>query len=397
MPIAAAAPSTPPAERRVPWTLVVIGVACTMTVVDASQSYFNYALLSPHGIPCWDALLRAAPNWLLWAALAPLVFAFARRVAHDPFWCRWAAPLHLLIGFGFAVGHIAAATQVYFWAGWAGEYHYTFDVLFVKALTSKVAIHLLAYGGIVGTYYARENHRRYRERERTAAVLEQRLTEARLQALRTQLQPHFLFNTLNAISVLVLKSETQTAIRMLSRLSDLLRVTLDAGDAPEVPLGKEMEFLARYLDIEQVRFHDRLTVVNDVAPDTLDAPVPTLILQPLVENSIRHGIARQVGAGRIEVRAVRDGDRLRLEVRDTGPGLPAGGAGAIVEGIGISNTRARLREMYGDAGVMRIENAEGGGMRVVVELPYRDPAAPDAVREARAPGAAVPLRPATAG
>jgi two-component system LytT family sensor kinase len=393
---AVAAPAPAP-ERRVPWPLVVLGVALTMTAVDASQVYFNYALLSPHGIPCWDAVLRSAPMWLLWAALTPLAFGFARRVAEDRFWSGWAVPLHLLVGFGFALAHIAVATLLSVWAGWAAEWGYTYEVLFVKSLTSKVAVHLLAYGAIVGTFYARENHRRYRERERATAHLEQRLAEARLQALRTQLQPHFLFNTLNAISVLVLKGETQTAIRMLSRLSDLLRVTLDAGDAPTVPLGKEMEFLARYLDIEQVRFHDRLTVATDVAPDTLDAPVPTLILQPLVENAIRHGIARQVGAGRVEVRAAREGGRLRMEVRDTGPGLPAGGAGAIVEGIGISNTRARLAEMYGDEARMRIENAEGGGLRVVVEMPYRVPPAAAESAAARPALSVAPLRPATAG
>jgi signal transduction histidine kinase len=393
---AVAAPAPPP-ERRVPWALVVIGVALTMTAVDASQAYFNYALLSD-GIPCWDAVVRSAPMWMLWAALTPLVFGFARRAAEDRFWSRWALPLHLLVGVGFAIAHITASTAISVWAGWAAEWHASYETVFVKSLTSKMAVHLLAYGAIVGTFYARENHRRYRERERATAHLEQRLTEARLQALRTQLQPHFLFNTLNAISVLVLKGETQTAIRMLSRLSDLLRVTLDAGDAPEVPLGKEMEFLARYLDIEQVRFHDRLTVVTDVAPDALDAPVPTLILQPLVENAIRHGIARQVGAGRIEVRAARDGETLRLEVRDTGPGLPAGGASAIVEGIGISNTRARLAEMYGEAARMRLENAAGGGLRVVVELPARTASAAAApAGAARAAGAALPLRPATAG
>ncbi len=187
-----------------------------------------------------------------------------------------------------------------------------------------------------------------------------------------QLQPHFLFNTLHAISTLMHR-DVEAADRMLARLSDLLRLTVDKIGVHEVSLKEELEFLRSYLQIEQTRFQDRLTVRFDIEPETLDARVPNLILQPLVENAIRHGVVPRTSPGRIEVTARRwDGD-LHLTVRDDGPGIPGGppgSEGAGRNGLGLANVRARLTRRYGSAGRLELRNHPEGGLVVSVTFPY---------------------------
>jgi two-component system LytT family sensor kinase len=185
-----------------------------------------------------------------------------------------------------------------------------------------------------------------------------------------QLQPHFLFNTLNAISVLAAKGERKQTVRLIERMSDLLRMSLE-NTSHTVPLVRELEFAQRYLDIEQVRFADRMTVRFDVAPDTLAAQVPSMVLQPLVENAVKHGLAKRSAAGRIEVRARRDDDTLELSVRDDGPGFAAEQPGGRT-GVGLSNTRARLEQLYGADGFeMYCGGGPGGGALVRITLPFR--------------------------
>lgn len=182
-----------------------------------------------------------------------------------------------------------------------------------------------------------------------------------------QLQPHFLFNTLHAISALV-HEDAEEADRMVAHLSELLRLSLENAGAQEVTLRQELEFLEPYLQIEQARFGNRLALRRDIAADVLDARVPNLVLQPLVENAVRHGIASRSGPGLVEISARRAGDRLRLEVRDNGSGLPA--AGALREGVGLGNTRARLQQLYGADHRLEMRNVEGGGLRVTLEIPF---------------------------
>jgi LytS/YehU family sensor histidine kinase len=212
-------------------------------------------------------------------------------------------------------------------------------------------------------YYAR-----YRERELAASQLQGQLAHAQLQALRMQLNPHFLFNALNSISMLVRGGRSAEAVRMLAGLGDLLRGVLEEERPNEVPLREELNFLTRYLAIEQIRA-DRLQVRMEVAPELMDARVPNLILQPLVENAIRHGISRSSAAGLVEIGAWRENGSLLLSVRDDGPGLAAGAEGR--EGVGLANVRARLARMYGDQQGLEMENAEGGGTRVTLRLPHR--------------------------
>ncbi|MGH7507342.1 MAG: sensor histidine kinase, partial [Longimicrobiales bacterium] len=236
---------------------------------------------------------------------------------------------------------------------------------------------IVYYWTLVGVFYMYDYRNRYREQERTAAELalkasrlEGSLARANLETLRMQLNPHFLFNTLNAISVLALKGERQNVVRMLTRLSDLLRLALENADQV-VPLAEELAFLEPYLEIEQVRFRDRLDVIQDVPAEVLDAEVPSLLLQPIVENAVRHGIARCTGPGTIEIRALTADGRLVIEVRDSGPGFAASAADSEGHGVGIANTRARLEQLYGPEHRLELVNGTRGGAIVRVVIPFR--------------------------
>ena len=212
-------------------------------------------------------------------------------------------------------------------------------------------------------------YRRTREREVQAARLEQELGRARLERLEAQIQPHFLFNTLNVISSLMYHDPAR-ADRMLGRLSDLLRLTFQRSPEPEVTLAEELEWLGWYLQIMQLRFGDRLTLRQEVAPDTLELAVPRLLLQPLVENALRHGAARRAGPATVAICSRRDGDMLRLAVEDDGPGVDDP-ATAMGSGVGLSNTAERLRTLYGNTGGLTLTNRAEGGLLVVVQLPAR--------------------------
>ncbi|HEU4993724.1 MAG TPA: histidine kinase [Gemmatimonadaceae bacterium] len=228
---------------------------------------------------------------------------------------------------------------------------------------------LMVYFAVLGAGVARDYFLRYRKRLEETARLQQQLAQARLDALRTQLNPHFLFNTLNAVSALV-DRDARGARRMIARLSDLLRYTLDESTGQEVPLRRELDLLGEYVDLMQIRFQGKLAVETRVDDDVRDALVPNLILQPLVENAVKHGVGRLAGGGRISIRARRDRvgetDALILTVTDNGPG-PGGGE----EGVGLTNTNARLRQMYGDAYHVVLRPAtQSGGTEAEIAIPY---------------------------
>ncbi len=236
-------------------------------------------------------------------------------------------------------------------------------------LTKTFQYNIWVYWVILSVCHAFDYYQKFHERELRAAELEKRLTQAKLQALQSQMNPHFLFNTLHTISALMHK-DVEAADRMVMKLSDLLRMALDNTDAHEVPLTQELDFLKRYLAIEQTRFRDRLTVELEIAPDTLRAQVPNLVLQPLVENAIRHGIEKHARPGRIVLRANRRDGVLELQVQDNGDGLPPGGAKR--EGIGISNTRSRLQQLYGAAQKFELQNLPAGGLLARVVIPFHE-------------------------
>lgn len=236
------------------------------------------------------------------------------------------------------------------------------------SLVSNSQYQFLKYWVVVGLVQSYDNYRKYRERELKAAQLETELAQAQLDALRTQLNPHFLFNTLNSISVLM-KRDVEAADRMLLQLSGLLRLALSKNEAHEIPLRQELEFLERYLKIEQTRFRDRLTVRMEIDPAAMPALVPQLIFQPLVENAIKHGIADREADGLIEIRADRRNGQVCLQVRDNEPGLN-GSVEGLSAGVGLSNTRARLDHLYGADGRLELSNAADGGLIVAATLPF---------------------------
>jgi LytS/YehU family sensor histidine kinase len=221
--------------------------------------------------------------------------------------------------------------------------------------------------------YAMSYYRRYKEGEVKASKLEAQLAQAQLHALKMQLQPHFLFNTLHSISALVHK-DPGLADKMIARLGDFLRLTLENAGSQEVTLQEELEFLRIYLEIERIRFRDRLTVRMKIEPQALDARLPNLILQPIVENAIKHGIAPRTEAGLIEIEARRFNGLLHVQITDNGPGLPTNGnTGKLVkEGVGLANTEARLRQFYGSNHRFDLANTAKGGLTVVLEIPFKE-------------------------
>jgi two-component sensor histidine kinase len=248
---------------------------------------------------------------------------------------------------------------------------------FFRRLAIRAPANIPIYFVLVSVVHALTYSRRLEERERSASQLEARLTEAKLDALRSQLQPHFLFNTLNAISTLVHK-DPAAADEMITNLSELLRAAMDTTEQ-EIPLRRELDFLNRYLEIQQVRFADRLRVEKEIDALALDGLVPALILQPLVENAIRHGIEPQSSTGLVRIRVRREGNILRLSVRDSGSGAKE--QNKEQPGIGLANSRARLQALYGDRAQLMLNSAPEGGFAVELEIPFHEQ-----LESARSPG-----------
>lgn len=312
-------------------------------------------------------------EWLvcayIWLALTPFVLYLARAFPLER--KRWlkSALVHLAASAVFALPQLSIYVIIASRIGL--EYsNYPFFAAFRNIFVGDFHFDLLTYWAIIGISHALRYYRKYRERELRASQLETKLAQAQLDALRMQLHPHFLFNTLNSISVLMTE-DVKAARRMLIRLSNLLRVSLENAGAHEVSLKEELEFLESYLEIEQTRFQDRLTVRMEVDPAALDARVPNLILQPLVENAIRHGIAPRAAAGLIEIRAERQNGMVQLQVRDNGSGLGSASPESLTKGIGLSNTRARLEQLYGSSYRFEMQSGEMGGLTVTVEIPFR--------------------------
>jgi two-component system, LytTR family, sensor kinase len=315
-----------------------------------------------------EALLSGFATWMPWAPLSPLIFRVCHRFRFDA--GTWTRSVLVHLPAAFLFGLLWTACR---WAfshiAWVDEKPLEFQRIFV----SHGYLWFLSYCVLVGVHEAWHNYQRFKLGELRASQLEARLAQAQLEVLKGQLHPHFLFNTLHAISTLIHR-DADAADEMVAQLSDLLRMTLANIGVQEVPLQQELEFLHRYLDIQQMRFQDRLRVVMDVPADTLDVRVPNQVLQPLVENAIRHGVDARRGEGLVEIRARAEGGMLRLSVRDDGPGLrqdAVNGTPARGRGIGLSNTRARLRELYGAASMLELANYPAGGTLVSLLIPLR--------------------------
>jgi len=354
-------------ESRQRWTswAVVAGCWTVFAFAYSSHLYVYHNLL---GEPTtWQLqVAEAFANFGVWAALTPVILVLARRFPlRESGWMTFAGvhvaaalvvslvqvAVHTVLDLGFIHGQFTMRSMAGgFQALFARTYHFG----------------LLVYAAVIGIH---EVVLSYRDQEVRASRLEARLAQAQLQALKMQLNPHFLFNTLHAISALM-HTDVRGADQMIARLSEFLRMAIESGSVQEVPLRRELEFLERYLEIEKVRFRDRLCVEMAIDPDTLDARVPNLVLQPLVENAIRHGISTRRGGGRIAIRAARRGDALELCVADDGPGLAATAGDRLTEGIGLSNTRLRLEQLYGAHQTFAAGGRDGGGFEAAISIPF---------------------------
>ena len=365
-------PPTPGAPTVKAWHLLTL--ATLLGFFSTTMAYQAVALFADKHQPFLLLFGINAPYWYAWALLVPFVLWLARRfpIARGT-WRRSLlvhVPALLVVTFTrtmmteFVVVQIVhaywpegATKMMGYWPRVRYNYVYQFDW------------EMVTYSAIVLFGHAVAYYREAQERSVSASQLEARLAEAQLQALQRQLHPHFLFNTLNAISALMHR-DVEAADMMIARLSDLLRISLQMVGVQEISLKEELDFLSKYLEIEQTRFRDRLTVVFDVQPEALDALVPNLILQPLVENAIKHGIGPRPSPGTITIKARLAGsERLELIVQDNGVGMSAARLSDFNRGVGLSNTRARLEHLYGSLHRFEFRQPPEGGLQVLIVVP----------------------------
>lgn len=305
-----------------------------------------------------DALIWEMPRWILWMLLAPLVARIARAYPVGKQQTARRIVFHLCCAVAFSLAHLLLFVLIFhglrLMFGNQGSLLDTFTFAFTLDFHVGVAV----YGLIVLL-------RQSSDSEKRLSLLQSELMHAQLQALKMQLHPHFLFNTLNSISS-YLRTDIEIADEMIGRLGDFLRLTLQTPGTQEIVLEKELDFLKRYLDIEQLRFQERLETRFEIDPAALPALVPNFILQPVVENAVRHGVSRRPGIAVIRIAARQQNGHLQITVHDNGPGLPE----TLTEGIGISTTRNRLRQLYGDDAQFTLSNHPDGGALVTLGIPF---------------------------
>ncbi|HZZ57171.1 MAG TPA: histidine kinase [Opitutaceae bacterium] len=336
----------------------------------ASQFYLSSTILG-HSVTWSEALGASLADWYVWAILSLPILWFARRFPPDrePRWGT--ALLHLAAACLCSGAYIVLRTLIGEASARVAGESTSFGEIFQPLLARTFPFNLLVYGVIVACSQALSYYRRYHARTVQALELEKHLAQARLQTLLHQLQPHFLFNSLNGIASLMYR-DVEAADRMLVRLGELLRVSISQTGAQQSSLRDEISFAAGYLEIEQIRFGGRLEVRFAVEPEALGVAVPSFLLQPLVENAVRHGIEPHARPGRVEITARRDAEWLDITVTDNGDGLKAEAPGA---GIGLGNTRARLHQLYGPRHSFVIGNVPAGGCQVRLRLPIEQASA----------------------
>ena len=351
-----------------PWSLVLL-VATALGIVSTTLAWqLTMSLERTATYFRWLVVLNCA-YWYAWAAFTPAIVWLSQRFRFERQGLLRTLLVHVPAVLFFSLAHIGVMQGAQWWLVTSDGGVYSWWPQAQRAALVNFDWEMMTYWAIVGLSHALLYYRESRDRQLRASQLETRLIEAQLKTLQQQIHPHFLFNTLNAISALMHR-DVAAADRTLMRLSDLLRLTLERLGDQEVTLDEELDFLRKYVDIERTRFGDRLNVRFDIPPDTLPALVPTLLLQPLVENANKHGVARKSCAGHIVVTARRDNDKLRVEVRDDGVGLSEDALTALHKGIGVSTTRARLQHQFGAD--YRFEfHRLSQGVAVVVAVPWR--------------------------
>jgi two-component system, LytTR family, sensor kinase len=378
----AAAPSSITEARRSPESsftaarllehrgVVIAAVWLVPALLAASETYLFWRL-GGRDYPFWRAIVMEGPAWTVYALLTPVVFALGQRLPLQRPWLARNLAAHLAVSLsaGLLYATIATTTTRLFTPM---PNAMPFGRMVLAWFLSALPLTTLTYFGTLGVGLALGYFGEARRREVEASRLSAQLAEARLGALRMQLHPHFLFNSLNAATVLARDGDTAGVARMLTLLSDLLRDVLRTEATHLIPLEDELSFARRYLDIERVRFADRLRVMETVDDTVRAALVPPFVLQPLIENAVRHGIAPRAAGGTVEIGArVADGDTVELWVTDDGVGLPADWNGADDYGIGLSNSDARLAALPGGAGTLEPSSEVGRGTRCVARLPAR--------------------------
>ena len=375
------APDAPSSHQRWVVAAVIVGLAAFCALVEASQNYVG-AINFGRPVQWRESIRRTLPSWAIIALLAPMGLYLARLFPLERHRWKTVLAVHLAGATAFSLAHLGGTALFYTTVDGALA---KLPLMLNKFISAYFILDVLIYCGIVGAAHALRYYREAKARELTSARLQESLTQAQLAALRGQLNPHFLFNTLNAITTMALKREHDNVVVTLGYLSELLRVSLDDRLPQEVALADELELLERYIEIQRIRFGDRLTVTRDIDDEALGALVPIMILQPLAENAIVHGIAPVTGPGELRLRAARRNGDLVLEVSDTGPGFSpsarangtedgrtaSGENGRSTGGIGLTNTRARLAQLYGEQSSLVLGDEAGGGGRVSVTLPFR--------------------------
>ncbi len=365
--------------ERAPFTrtevLLVLGFWTLIAVLTSANM-----LIEPRASHPWRPVVPLAPivycfgTSYLWALLTLPIFRLASWLTIER--SSWLSrAMVVVLGLVLAVGVDVATSDLRHLLYYSPRALTPELEAIARARAMYFMNEFIVYVAVLATGFARNYFLNYRMRltesvklKAQAAQVQAQLADARLAALRTQLNPHFLFNTLNAVSALV-ERDPRGVRRMIARLSELLRTSLDEADEPEVPLQRELTFVERYLEVMQIRFQGRLHVRIHVEPEVSGALVPNLILQPLVENAVKHGVSKMIGAGRVEIRAQRAGNRMVLSVIDNGPGLPSGKLPST-EGVGLRNTRMRLAQLYGSEQSLTLRAGEGGGLIAEVSLPF---------------------------
>ena len=356
---------------RVP-VRVIFGVTTALGFFSAFASFYFISTFTEKVAGFGLLLSLNLTYWYSWAVLTPGILWLTQKFPFERATWKAAIPVHIAGVIVATLLHVAmavASAMAIYWM--AGESLTSWLMEFQQMLILNFDWEMMTYWTIVGVGHAIRYHYQVRSKELSAAQLETRLVEAQLHTLQQQMQPHFLFNTLNTISALMHR-DVDAADAMIARLSDLLRMSLQRVDVQEVELKEELDFLSKYLEIEQTRFRDRLSVVFDIQADTLDALVPNLLLQPLVENAIKHGIGPRPTPGQIVVRARRVGAMLELDVQDNGVGLSQARLTDFNRGVGLSNTRSRLDHLYGSLHRFEFRQPAEGGLLVLIAIPMAE-------------------------
>lgn len=366
------------------WAAIIFAIATVLGLAVALQIHYTQ-ILAGYDDSLRETLMYWLPDWYVWAALSPFILWLGRRIPPErpPYASKVA--FHVVSGAFFGATELLLSCSVIaVIAGVPSVYSGVWDY-FTSVLPRYSVWGFALYSVILAAGRTYDALVSLRERELTVSRLKERLARSELRALRMQLQPHFLFNALHSVGSLVRKGDRRDALAVLEGLGDLLRYSLENVGRQTVTLREELEFVRRYLEIQKIRFRDRLEVDYRVDPRTLRAEIPNLILQPLVENAIRHAVAPFTATRTLIVQARRTGDRLRLTIEDDGPGPesvdgPASGNGS---GIGVRNIRERLELLYGGGSEFRLATREAGGTRASLTLPFRSASNGD--EDARAP------------